>query len=536
VSRLLGERFALERELGAGGMARVYLGKDQVLDRPVAIKVLRPSYGDTGISSRFEREGRTAARLSHPNIVQVYDAGEGEMEGRDVAYIVMEYVRGGDLKRYMDEKGPIPGKELARLGAEVSSGLVHAHEAGVIHRDIKPHNILLDDRGRPKLTDFGIARALDATQATQTGSYLGTALYSSPEQLRGEKVTPKSDIYSLGMTLYQAAAGAAPFSGTPLEIASQHVSRTPTAPSVLGADLSGEFEQLILDCIEKDPDRRPTAEEVHERLRKEAAPVRNAPAFAAPPIPEPPTSELTAPEPSPTRSTRATPPEEPAAAPPSDGTTDGTPGGASGGMPGGGRRGGGRSRRGPILLAAVVLLLVLMGVVAYAMIGGSEGTETAEVAQEESPPEQDQSAGAVEETASEQAAVEDTAGGGQEDTTGGDSEADSSEQAAAQAVEDYYTAAADGDYDEAWNLLSAGYRQQQGSQAAYTSQFDTLQNIEFIEGPTAQLSGNDTATVTGVTRATHSDRTERNQGTWTLVDEDGGWKISDQAVSRLGLE
>ncbi|MEJ7872070.1 MAG: serine/threonine-protein kinase, partial [Rubrobacteraceae bacterium] len=160
--------------------------------------------------ARFEREGRTAARLSHPNIVEVYDAGEGELEGRKVSYIVMEYVPGGDLKQLMEEKGPIPGKELARLGAEVSSGLARAHEAGVVHRDIKPANILIDGQGRPKLSDFGIARALGATQATQTGTYLGTALYSSPEQLKGEKVTPKSDVYSLGITLYQAATGGEP--------------------------------------------------------------------------------------------------------------------------------------------------------------------------------------------------------------------------------------------------------------------------------------------------------------------------------------
>src|ERR687896_1877246 len=184
-------------------MSTVFLGRDEVLERPVAVKLLKLGYAETDIGARFRREGRTAARLSHPNIVQVYDAGEGTYEGRETSYIVMEYVPGGDLKDLMDRKGALSGAELARL-SEAAAGLAHAHERGVIHRDIKPHNILLDENGHAKVTDFGIARALDTTQATRTGSYLGTALYSSPEQLRGEKATPQSDIYSLGATLYQA--------------------------------------------------------------------------------------------------------------------------------------------------------------------------------------------------------------------------------------------------------------------------------------------------------------------------------------------
>ena len=201
------DRFVLEHELGSGGMARVYLGRDEVLDRPVAVKVLNPVHGGTEIGDRFEREGRTAARLAHPNIVQVYDAGEALFDGRETSYIVMEYVPGGDLKALIDRRGRLSGSELAGLGDEVCAGLAHAHERGVIHRDIKPHNILLDENGHAKVTDFGIARALDTTQATRTGSFLGTALYSSPEQLQGKKVTPKSDVYSLGATLYQAADG-----------------------------------------------------------------------------------------------------------------------------------------------------------------------------------------------------------------------------------------------------------------------------------------------------------------------------------------
>ena len=221
------QRFVLEREIGAGGMGRVFLGRDEVLDRPVAVKVLNPVHSSTEIGDRFRREGRTAARLSHPNIVQVYDAGEDELDGRQASYIVMEYVPRGDLKALLDQKGPLSEKELARIGADVASGLAHAHEKGIIHRDIKPQNILLDSYGNSKLADFGIARALDATHATRTGSYLGTASYSSPEQLRGGEVTSKSDVYSLGVTLYEAAVGEPPFSGNPIEVASQQLAKSP---------------------------------------------------------------------------------------------------------------------------------------------------------------------------------------------------------------------------------------------------------------------------------------------------------------------
>ncbi|MCA1739560.1 MAG: serine/threonine protein kinase, partial [Actinobacteria bacterium] len=137
------QRFVLEREIGAGGMARVFLGRDEVLERDVAIKIIRPGLGGTEVGDRFQREGRTAARLSHPNIVPVYGAGEGEFEGREVSYIVMEYVPGGDLKALIDREGCLSNADLARLGSEISFGLAHAHEKGVIHRDIKPHNVLI---------------------------------------------------------------------------------------------------------------------------------------------------------------------------------------------------------------------------------------------------------------------------------------------------------------------------------------------------------------------------------------------------------
>jgi serine/threonine-protein kinase len=148
--RRLGGRFVLERQIGTGGMSVIFLGRDEVLDRPVAVKVLKGGFESFEVGARFRREGRTAARLSHPNIVQVYDAGEDKLDEREVSYIVMEYVSGGDLKGLIDAEGPLAEKKLARIGADVASGLAHAHEKGIVHRDIKPQNILIDKYGHPQ--------------------------------------------------------------------------------------------------------------------------------------------------------------------------------------------------------------------------------------------------------------------------------------------------------------------------------------------------------------------------------------------------
>src|SRR5829696_3795447 len=530
MSSLLGERFILERRIGTGGMSVVYLGRDKVLDRPVAVKVLRGDFEDSEVDTRFRREGRTAARLSHPNIVQVYDAGEDELDGRYVSYIVMEYVSGGDLEALLDKKGPLVEKKLARIGADIASGLAHAHEKGIVHRDIKPHNILIDSYGRPKLTDFGIARALDATHATKTGSYLGTALYSSPEQLQGEKVTPKSDVYSFGITFYQAAVGKVPFTGIPIEVASQHVNRTPTAPSTLGARLSGKVEALILDCIQKDPDLRPNAEEIHERLQEEAQrPHRSIRTYAVSPIPES----------TPAERTRTAPTEESPAAAPSGAeppTTERTRAAAletpTSGPPHGLQHEGGRSwqRRGPVLIAAVALLFVVVGVVAaFATLGGGD----ADLAQ--NTPEENQQASSSEEGGraadEEPAATQKQAAKGS--TAGG--QGDSGSAAAARVVEEFYAAAA-GDYERSSNLLTADWRQSAfPSRGAFEGTFNTLEQVRFVEEPQAQVSDG-TATITGETIAEHTNRTERNRGNWTLVNENGEWLISGWSVNNIGTE
>ncbi|MEJ7840612.1 MAG: protein kinase [Rubrobacter sp.] len=518
----LADRFVLEREVGSGGMARVYLGRDEVLDRPVAVKVLKPMHGDTDIGVRFRREGRTAARLSHPNIVQVYDAGEGDLEGNEVSYIVMEYLSGGDLKELIDRCGTLPEAELARFGEEVCAGLAHAHGRGIVHRDIKPHNILLDEKGRAKVSDFGIARALDTTQATRTGAYLGTALYSSPEQLQGHKVTPKSDVYSLGATLYQAATGGPPFTGTPIEVASQHVSKQP--PPLYGADVGEELQALILSCLAKNAEDRPSTEQAQSRfasIAPTAAPVPPAAPAAAP------------------RKPRR---ERPRSAP----TVVSS---------------GGRTRRRGLIggvLAALAILAVL-GVVGVLALPNLPGGDT-NASQDNSSNEQvnvgganadngsnenrrSQGDGSVAENAPEP--TDQNTGNSEErpappenepERAGQQGQDEPPEQAAVQAVEEFYTAAAAEDYDRSSALLTTGWRQEYfPTQTIFESTFASLQNVRFEGEPTAEVSG-DTATVTGQTVATHDDRIERNQGTWTLINSGDRWIISEWSVEPISSQ
>ena len=517
----LADRFALEREIGSGGMARVYLGRDEVLDRPVAVKVLKPMHGDSDIGVRFRREGRTAARLSHPNIVHVYDAGEGDLEGSEVSYIVMEHLSGGDLKELIDARGRLGDAELARIGEEVCSGLAHAHGRGVVHRDIKPHNILLDEKGRAKVSDFGIARALDTSQATRTGAYLGTALYSSPEQLQGHKVTPKSDIYSLGTTLYQAAAGEPPFTGTPIEVASQHVSQPPPSLKQREGDLDvgDEMEALILACLAKNAEDRPSAEEAQRRLG-EVSPTAAA-------VPGTPPAE---PEPEPTPETSREPQRvrpAPTVAPPA-------------GRPA--RRGRGR---GVLAALALVTVLAVIGALALPSLFGG-GTAQ----QNDSPNEQAGAGGSNGEGGNENrgaggdggaaantpqpttpqpttpAPEETPAASEDEPEQDGQQEGGGlTAEAAEETVQRVYETAEAEEYGTSYNLLSQNFRADQGlSQAGWADTFSQLQTIEFVEGPDAEVSG-DAATITGVTRVELTEQTERNTTTWTVVNEGGEWKL-----------
>ena len=485
-------------------MSTVFLCRDEVLDRPVAIKTLKPGFGETDIGTRFRREGRTAARLSHPNIVQVYDAGEGELDGRETSYIVMEYVPGGDLKDLIDERGTLSGGDLAALSG-VAAGLAHAHERGVIHRDIKPHNILLDENGRPKLTDFGIARALDATYATRTGSYLGTALYSAPEQLRGEGVTPKSDIYSLGVTLYHAATGQVPFTGTPIEVASQHVSREPTPPRQLNDAVSESLEALILECLRKDPASRPTADEVRRGLLEAGRGVHATQSYAEPPVSEPSEKER-APK-------GATQP------------------GAAQTLPGSTVYGGRRDRwRGVLAVLALVALLALVGAIVAPLLFGGDQSANVPGQRGQNPDGQAQGGQNPQQRESpDQRPSQQQAGEGQ-------AEDGLTAEAAETTVEEFYTLTSEGSYDRADQLLSESWRQEHfPNRATYEDTFAVVESVEFIEGPTAEVSGN-RATVTGRTRATKTDQIELNQGTWYLVEGGGEWRIDGWDVINLSTQ
>ena len=478
--------------------------------------------------------------------MQVYDAGEGKLDGRESPYIVMEYVPGGDLKELIDRRGRLSGAELSRLGGEVCSGLAHAHERGVIHRDIKPHNILLDENGHAKVTDFGIARALDTSQATLTGAYLGTALYSSPEQLQGQKVTPKSDVYSLGVTLYQAATGEPPFSGgTPIEVASQHVSKAPTPPRERGADMSEDLEVLILDCLAKQADDRPTVEEARTRLEAGIPAAGATQAQAEAPAAVPPPTERTRgeqPRPEQTRSAPAAPP----------------PGGRPAARPAsGGRRG---RRRGALAVLALLAVLAVIGALAAPSLLGGSGEQGSGKGNAENGPQQngggggdgggggsggsgDKGSGGGDEqqtpsasgsSASSQPASEEPASP-QDSQQDGDQQAQGpfTPEAAEKTVEEFYTTTSEGDYDRSAELLSESWRQSMfPNRATFEGTFAPVDRVEFVEGPTAEISGN-TATVTGQTQATLTTEIQQNEGTWYLVREDGRWKIDNWDVTNL---
>ena len=234
--QIVDNRYRLGEALGSGGMADVYLAHDNVLDRDVALKVMSDRYaGDEEFVERFKREAQSAAALAHPNIVSIYDRGETEQDDEPgTYYIAMEYLPGGNLKDRINSGGALPARTSAEVALQIAAALKAAHERDVIHRDIKPHNILITDSGDVKVTDFGIARAASSSTMTRTGHILGTAHYISPEQAMGEPVGPASDLYSLGVVLYEMLTGEMPFDAdTPLGIAMKHVNGHLVPPQVL---------------------------------------------------------------------------------------------------------------------------------------------------------------------------------------------------------------------------------------------------------------------------------------------------------------
>jgi serine/threonine-protein kinase len=262
--KILNNRYELEQKIGEGGMARVYRGRDTRLNRRIAVKVLHNHYAsDPGFLQRFHHEAQAAANLRHPNIVDVYDVG---LDG-DIHYIVMEYVEGSDLKALLTRSGPLPVEQAIPIAEAVAQGLSAAHRMSLVHRDVKPQNIIVGPDGQVKITDFGIAKSALSTAMTETGVTFGTADYISPEQARGQPATPRSDIYSLGVTLYEMLTGRLPFVGeSSIAVAMQHVAEDPPLPRMLNPRIPPALEALVLRTMSKEPEERPASAQEFARL------------------------------------------------------------------------------------------------------------------------------------------------------------------------------------------------------------------------------------------------------------------------------
>lgn len=254
IDTLLAGRYRIDARLGEGGMAIVYKAMDVVLHRVVAVKALRPQYaGDDEFVERFRREAQAAASLSHPNVVNIFDVGHTD----GVHFIVLEYVQGRNLKQILRDEGRLEPRRAARIAAAVARALQAAHDRGLVHRDVKPHNILITPEGRVKVTDFGIARASSSATLTETGMVVGSVHYFSPEQARGRAVGPAADVYSLGVVLYEMLTGRVPFRGeSPVAVALQHLQQPPTPPRELVRSIPPWLDAVVLRALEKEPEKR----------------------------------------------------------------------------------------------------------------------------------------------------------------------------------------------------------------------------------------------------------------------------------------
>lgn len=253
---LIAERYEIAEHMSGGGMGAVYRAVDRRLGREVALKLLHPwTVGDDGSAARFEREARSAAAISHPNVVAVYDFGRSEQD----AYLVMELLGEGTLRDVLSERGPLSPEDAVDLARQIAEGVAEAHRHGLTHRDLKPSNVLLAADGRPKVADFGLARSEGAEAITDAGQAVGSVHYLSPEQARGERAGPPSDVYSLGIILYELLTGQVPFDApTAVAVAYKHVNEEPPPPSTLRPDVPDWLDLLVLRCLAKHPAERPS--------------------------------------------------------------------------------------------------------------------------------------------------------------------------------------------------------------------------------------------------------------------------------------
>lgn len=260
VQRILDQRYELEELIGGGGMADVYKARDCLLNRPVAVKILHEEFKqDKEFVDKFQREAQAAARLSHPNIVNIYDVGVADGDH----YIVMEYVPGRTLKDRIRQEGHLSVSESLRVAREIAEALAHAHANNLVHCDIKPHNILMMADGHAKVADFGIARAVTESTMTYSGNVIGSVHYFSPEQAKGTMITPKSDVYSLGVVLYEMLTGKLPFTGdNPVSIAVKHLQEEPVPVRQIDPAIPPVVEAIVSKAMSKDPAMRPTSAEL----------------------------------------------------------------------------------------------------------------------------------------------------------------------------------------------------------------------------------------------------------------------------------
>src|SRR6059058_3075743 len=253
IGSFVDERYKVVSRLGSGGMADVYLAEDEQLGRKIALKLLHRRFAeDPGFVERFRREAQAAAGLQHPNVVSVYDRGAYD----DTYYIAMEYLPGRSLKQLIRDEAPLDPVRAINITLQILKAARFAHRRGVIHRDLKPHNVIVDESDHAKVTNFGIARA-GASDMTETGSIMGTAQYLSPEQAQGLAVSPGSDLYAIGIVLYELLTGRVPFDAeSTVTIALKQVNEAPVPPSRINAAVTPELEAVVMRAIEKDPARR----------------------------------------------------------------------------------------------------------------------------------------------------------------------------------------------------------------------------------------------------------------------------------------